>query len=69
MNNKNNKYSNLINKLSVLNPLNTLKRGYSITKLDNKVISNVKDIKVNDTLNIKLSDGEIISTVKEIKNE
>ena len=69
MNNKNNKYSNLINKLSVLNPLNTLKRGYSIAKLDDKVISNVKDVKVNDTLNIKLSDGEIISTVKEIKNE
>ena len=69
MNNKNNEYSNLINKLSVLNPLNTLKRGYSITKLDNKVISNIKDVKVNDTLNIKLSNGEIISTVKEIKNE
>ena len=69
MNNKNNKYSNLINKLSVLNPLNTLKRGYSITKIDNKVISNIKDVKVNDTLNIKLSNGEIISTVKEIKNE
>ena len=69
LNNKNNKYSNLINKLSVLNPLNTLKRGYSIAKLDDKVISNVKDVKVNDTLNIKLSNGEIISTVKEIKNE
>ena len=69
MNNKNNKYSNLINKLGVLNPLNTLKRGYSITKIDNKVISNIKDVKVNDTLNIKLSNGEIISTVKEIKNE
>ena len=69
MNNKNNKYSNIINKLSVLNPLNTLKRGYSITKLDNKVISNIKDVKVNDTLNIKVSNGEIISTVKEIKNE
>jgi len=69
INNKNNKYTNLINKLSVLNPLNTLKRGYSITKLDDKVISNVKDVKVNDTLNIKVSNGEIISTVKEIKNE
>ncbi len=69
MNNKNNKYSNLINKLSVLNPLNTLKRGYSITKIDNKVISNIKDVKVNDTLNIKVSNGEIISMVKEIKNE
>ena len=72
INNKNNKYSNLINKLSVLNPLNTLKRGYSITKLDNKVISNIKGIKKNDTLTITLSDGEITSTVesiKEIKNE
>ena len=69
LNNKNNKYSNLINKLSVLNPLNTLKRGYSITKIDNKVISDIKDVKVNDTLNIKISNGEIISTVKEIKNE
>ena len=69
MNNKNNKYSNLINKLSVLNPLNTLKRGYSITKSNDKVISNIKDVKVNDTLNIKVSNGEIISTVKEIKNE
>ena len=72
MNNKNNKYSNIINKLSVLNPLNTLKRGYSITKLNNKVISNIKDIKKNDTLTITLSDGEVTSTVesvKEIKNE
>lgn len=69
LNNKNNKYSNLINKLGVLNPLNTLKRGYSISKIDNKVISNIKDVKVNDTLNIKVSNGEIISTVKEIKNE
>ena len=69
MNNKNNKYTNLINKLSVLNPLNTLKRGYSISKIDNKVISDIKDVKVNDTLNIKVSNGEIISTVKEIKNE
>ena len=72
LNNKNTKYSNIINKLSVLNPLNTLKRGYSITKLDNKVISNIKGIKKNDTLTITLSDGEVTSmveSVKEIKNE
>ena len=72
LNNKNTKYSNIINKLSVLNPLNTLKRGYSITKLDNKVISNINGIKKNDTLTITLSDGEVTSmveSVKEIKNE
>ena len=29
---------NIISKLEVLNPLNTLKRGYSITKINNKVV-------------------------------
>ena len=33
--NKSNNYNNILNKLEVLNPLNTLKRGYSITKINN----------------------------------
>ena len=37
--NKQNKYTHLIEKLEVLNPLNTLKRGYSITKINNKVFN------------------------------
>ena len=64
---KKNIFTTFINKLEVLNPLLTIKRGYSITKVDNKVISSVKNIKKNDTLTVELSDGTIISTVSDIK--
>ncbi|MBR4830208.1 MAG: exodeoxyribonuclease VII large subunit [Bacilli bacterium] len=64
---KNDKYNHLVEKLDVLNPLNTLKRGYSITKKDNIVISSVKGIKSNDILEINLNDGSIITSVKEVK--
>ncbi len=64
---KNIKYNHLIEKLDVLNPLNTLKRGYSITKKDNKVITSIKDVKVNDELRVDINDGYIISNIKEVK--
>ena len=65
--NKTNKYNNLIEKLDVLNPLNTLKRGYSITKIDDKVITNIKDIKINDKINVTLENGNINAKVVEVK--
>ena len=65
--NKTNIYNNLINKLDVLNPLNTLKRGYSITKINDKVITNIKDIKENDSINVTLENGYIDAKVINIK--
>jgi len=50
-----------INKLEVLNPLLTLKRGYSIAKLNDKVISSVEDVEVGDEVDIEFDDG-IINT-------
>lgn len=52
-----------INKLEVLNPLLTLKRGYSIAKTGDKVISSVKDVKVGDEVDIELDDGTINTKV------
>lgn len=65
--NKNNKYANLINKLEVLNPLNTLKRGYSITKKDNNVITSINNIKVKDKIDITLENGTLNAEVLVIK--
>lgn len=65
--NKNNSYINLINKLEVLNPLNTLKRGYTITKKDNKVINSVKNINLKENLDITFEDGIIKTEVIDIK--
>ena len=58
----------IINKLEVLNPMNTLKRGYAIVKMDNKVISDVKDIKVNDTIDINIKNGIINAKVVEVND-
>ncbi len=57
--------NNIIEKLELLNPLKVLKRGYSITYSNNKVVKNIKD--VSDTLKIKVSDGEIKAKVLEVK--
>ena len=65
--NKQNRYNHLIEKLEVLNPLNTLKRGYSITKLNNKVVTDIKSVKKNDELNISIKNGEINAKVLDIK--
>ena len=65
--NKNNKFINILNKLEALNPINTIKRGYSITKNNNKVVTSAKEIKTDDLIETELSDGKIISKVMEVK--
>lgn len=62
------KTNHLIEKLEILNPLNALKRGYSVTKKDNKCITSIKDIKKDDNINIMIKDGEIKAKVMEVKN-
>ena len=62
------KTNHLIEKLELLNPLNAIKRGYSITKKDNKCITSIKDIKKDNNINIMIKDGEIKARVMEVKN-
>lgn len=57
---------NIISKLEVLNPLNTLKRGYAIVKKEEKVINNIKDITKNDELTIQIKNGNIITKVMKV---
>ena len=62
-----NKLSNLIEKLELINPLGVLKRGYSLTMQNNKIISSIDSVKLNSSLLIKVSDGEIEANVINIK--
>ena len=50
---------NLISKLDVLNPMNTLKRGYAIIKKEDKVVSSINNINKDDMIKINVSDGII----------
>ncbi|MBR3112127.1 MAG: exodeoxyribonuclease VII large subunit [Methanobrevibacter sp.] len=52
-----------VDKLKILNPLLTLKRGYSIAKINDKVISSAKDVKSGDELDIEFDDGTINTKV------
>ena len=59
-----NLYTNLLGKIEVLNPIKTLKRGYSISRINEKVIQSVKDVKANDNIKIEVRDGIIDAFVK-----
>lgn len=52
-------YVNITSKLDALSPLKTLVRGYSIVSLNGKVISNVKELKQNDEVDIRMQNGNI----------
>ena len=66
--NKIKKTNHLIEKLEILNPLNALKRGYAIAKKDNKCISSVKNVNINDEININIKDGNVKAKVLEVNN-
>ena len=62
---KRNIFETKIDKISVLNPINTLNRGYTVSQVKNKRIDVLDDIEINDEMITILKDGKVISIVKE----
>lgn len=60
---KKQEFTKLMEKLEVLNPLNTLKRGYTITRSNDRVVSDINNIKKDDILEIEFRDGLVKSKV------
>lgn len=52
-----------IEKLEILNPLLTLKRGYTLAKSNDKVVSSAKDVKKGDRLDVEFNDGTVNTKV------
>lgn len=52
-----------VGRLNAVSPLNTLKRGYSITMMDEQVVKSIDQVKKGDALEIRIIDGKIISKV------
>ena len=61
------RYDILLNKLELLNPLNVLNKGYSVVTVDNDVVKSIKQVKINDQINVRLHEGNIKAIVKEIE--
>jgi len=55
-------------KLRLVDPQNILKRGYSMTLLNGKIVKSVNQLNEGDRLQTKLSDGTIESTIEKILN-
>ena len=64
---KDHQYRMAINTLKLVNPLNILEKGYSLVKMDEKVIKNSKDLKSDDIISIKMKEGSVIASVKEVQ--
>lgn len=62
---KNNRHNFItsIGKLEVLNPLLTIKRGYSIVRKEDVIISSSKKLKKKDIIEIELKDGSLKAEV------
>ena len=54
----------LAGKLSSLDPLKVVSKGYSVVYNEGNVVKNIKQVKVGDTIKINLCDGVIQSEVK-----
>lgn len=65
---KEQKFSATVSKLSILNPLNIMERGYSITfDRDDQLIKSRKQVQPGDEISVVLKDGQLLCEVKESK--
>jgi len=60
------KVEQLARQVNVLDPINILKRGFSITLLNGKSVKHVAELKADDTLTTIVADGQFTSSVKQI---
>ena len=56
----------MINKLDLLNPLNILSKGYSLVTVDGMVVKDSSELKVDNTISIRMHKGNVKAIVKEI---
>ena len=59
------KFSGLENSVKIMDPENVLKRGYTITSLDGKIIRSSGQLKKDDLIRTRFSDGSLGSRVVE----
>ncbi|WP_053219256.1 exodeoxyribonuclease VII large subunit [Virgibacillus senegalensis] len=65
-----NRFQKNLDKLALLNPLNTMKRGYSITYQQNgEVLSSTRKVQPGDQVTVKLYDGSLDCQVWGIEEE
>lgn len=62
------RYISVIDKMEALNPIRTLKRGYTITRYNDQTINNIDNLKKDDLLETEFENGKVISKIMEVKD-
>ena len=57
------KLAALAGKLDVLSPLSVISRGYALVEKCDKPVTTVKDLKKDDVISIRLSDGQVKANI------
>jgi len=63
----NKEFNLLLKSLELLNPLGILDKGYSVVKIDDKVVNSIKMVKKGNDINIRVKDGIIKANVMEVE--
>ena len=58
-----------LNRLEANSPLNIMKKGYSVSFLDDKKLTSVKEVKVGDEISVQLIDGSLECKVNNISGK
>ena len=65
-----NKFSSLLEKLILLNPLSTMNRGFSLAyKEDKSLVKSINDVNINDKISIQLNDGHLLCEINNKRSE
>jgi exodeoxyribonuclease VII large subunit len=62
-----NRYIRNLEKLELVNPLAIMKKGFSIVKKEDHLITSVNDVKLRDQINIEFVDGILTCEVNKIE--
>lgn len=58
-----------MDKLIILNPLHVMKKGYTVSYQDDKIVASIAQINDQKPLTVQFADGKVVSKIMEVKNE
>lgn len=67
MNQKNAKFDLYRAKLETLNPLSVMDKGFAVISKNQKVLTTIKDLKIDDEIELRLKDGRAQAKIKSVK--
>ena len=62
-------FEHLVEKSTILNPLNIITKGYSIVYKDDKIVYNTSELQEHDNIAVKFADGKAFATINKIEKD